>query len=34
LYSTLKTKVSRCWRPSQPNKHVFDARRKWYHQAI
>jgi len=26
LYSTLKTKVTRCWSLIQPNKYVFNAR--------
>jgi len=30
LYSTLKTKVTRCCSPSQPNKYVFNARRNWW----
>jgi len=29
LYSTLKTKVTRCWSPSHPNKYVSNARWNW-----
>jgi len=29
LYTTLKTKVTRCWSLSQTNNYVFNARRNW-----